>query len=169
MINQVIVSGACCCLQYCCKELSQTIYKIIGRVAFIKIMYAIIYFLFIGFVYLAMYLLREWEFFMRVIADGINCQNLTDEFDCVSASVIYRIMFSLFMLSTLMLIVIVIASNRLAQIINQGLFFSKFILTVVFFILSLQLDNSILSSFSDFCQIFSYFFIIWQVPLQSFR
>lgn len=60
MINQVIVSGACCCLQFCCKELSETAYKLIGRISFIKLMYTVIYFSFILCVYLAMYILREW-------------------------------------------------------------------------------------------------------------
>lgn len=163
MLNQALISGACCCLQCCCKEISETLYKVIGRVAFLKIMYCLIYFAFIGFVYLAMYLLKEWEFFMTVIADGINCQNLTEEFDCVSASVIYRTTLSLFIFSVLMLLTMVGCSTRLAHILNEGLFFTKFIVMVIVFFVTLQLDNSIMSSFSDFCQVFSYVFILWQV------
>lgn len=163
MINQVLVSGACCCLQFCCKELAETVYKIIGRVAFIKIMYCLIYFSFIGFVYLAMYLLREWEFFMQMLADGFTCLAVTEEFDCVSASVVYRITCSLFLFSTAMLIIMYSCSVRVAHILNEGLFFSKFVLMVVLFFLLLQFDNSLMATYSDFCQIFSYVFILWQV------
>lgn len=163
MMNQVIVSSACCCLQYCCKEIGETLYKLIGRIAFIKIMYTLIYFAFIGFVYLAMFLLQKWEFFMQVLADGISCYNLTNEFDCVSASVIYRIMLSLFVFSTLMFLMMMVCSARISQIINEGLFFTKFVITVIIFFGTLQLDNSIIMKFSDFCQVFSYIFLIWQV------
>jgi hypothetical protein len=77
MLNQVIVSSACCCLQMCCKEVSETAFKIIGRVAFVKLMYCLIYFTFLGAVYASMYMLREWEFFMKVFAEGIDCLSLT--------------------------------------------------------------------------------------------
>jgi hypothetical protein len=169
MLNQVLVSGACCCLQLCCKECSETLFKLMGRIAFIKLMYVLIYFSFIIFVYAAMYLLREWEFFMQVLADGINCLALTAEFDCVSASVIYRITLSLFLFSTLMLILLLACSSRVAAILNESLFFSKFVLMVAIFLGSLQLDDSLLASFSDFCQLFSYVFIVWQVPPSALR
>ena len=162
-MNQVIVSGACCCLQFCCKELAETTYKIIGRVAFIKIMYSVIYFSFLLFVYLSISLLKEWEFFMQMISDGFTCLNVTEQFDCVSASVIYRMTFSLFIFSAFMVLVMFSCSLRIAHILNEGLFFSKFVVLAVLFFISLKLDNSVLASFSDFCQIFSYVFILWQV------
>jgi len=65
-----------------------------------------------------MYLLREWEFFMKMFADGITCHALTEEFDCISASVIYRIMLSLFLFSFLMLLVVLVSSARVARILN---------------------------------------------------
>ena len=163
MINQVIVSGACCCLQFCCKELAETVYKIIGRVSFIKIMYSLIYFSFLLFVYLSVYLLKEWEFFMQMISSGFTCLNVTQEFDCVSSSVIYRMTLSLCIFSALMVLVMFSCSLRVAHILNEGLFFSKFVVMVVLFFLSLQFDNSVLVTFSNFCQVFSYVFILWQV------
>jgi hypothetical protein len=81
-------------------------------------MYSIIYFAFIVFVYLAMYMLKEWEFFMRVFADGISCLALTDDFDCISASVVYRITLSLFLFSSLMLLILLISPARIAKILN---------------------------------------------------
>lgn len=118
MINQVLVSSACCCMQLCCKEVGETLYKVVGRVAFIKFMYTLVYFAFIALVYLAMYLLKEWEFFMKVLADGINCLAITNEFDCISTSVIYRIMLSLFTFSTLMLLAMFLCSARISRILN---------------------------------------------------
>ena len=141
MLNQLIVSSTCCCLQYCCKQVFETAYKLMGRVAFVKFVYCVIYFSLIGVVYLAMYMLKEWEFFMKFFADGINCLTLTEEFDCVSASVIYRIMMSLFFFSLILIILLLVSSVRVAKIINQGLFFSKFILTIIIFFITLQLNN----------------------------
>jgi len=141
MINQIVVSSACCCLQFCCKEIAETAFKLIGRVSFLKIMYTIIYFSFIIAVYLAMYLLREWEFFMKFFAEGINCQALTKEFDCISASVIYRITLSLFTFSLGMVLIMVMVSDRVGKILNEGLFFTKFIITLIIFFFTLQFSN----------------------------
>ncbi len=102
---------------------------------------------------------------MKAFADGITCLNLTDDFDCISSSVVYRIMLSLFLFSSAMFIVIMISSIRVAKILNEGLFFSKFTLAVLIFMVTLQLDNSVIVYFSNFAQIFSYIFIIWQVTL----
>ena len=44
-----------------------------GRVAFVKLMYTVVYFGFIGSVYVGMYMLREWEFFMKLFGDGVSC------------------------------------------------------------------------------------------------
>lgn len=145
MINQIVVSSACCCLQFCCKELAETAFKLMGKVSFIKIMYILIYFSVIIAVYIAMYVLREWEFFMRFFADGINCMALTEEFDCISASVIYRITLSLFIFSMMMVIILALTSWRVGKILNEGLFFTKFIITLVFFLLTLQLSNEFIT------------------------
>jgi|688.fasta_scaffold280143_1 hypothetical protein len=118
MINQIVVSSACCCLQFCCKEIFETAYKVIGRISFIKLVYSIIYFSFIACVYFVMYLLREWEYFMKVFAHGISCVTLTEEFDCISASVVYRITLSLFMFSLVMVLILTLATARIARILN---------------------------------------------------
>lgn len=169
MINQALISGACCCLQCCCKELSETAYKIVGRVAFVKLMYSLIYFSFIGTVFLGMWFLREWEFFMSFFADGINCQAITSDFDCISASVIYRIMLSLFLFGLIMLALLSTCSQRVGQILNEGLFFTKFVVCLLIFLGTLQLGDSILVNFSQFAQVFSYLFILWQVFCLLFR
>lgn len=100
---------------------------------------------------------------MRIFADGINCLALTEEFDCISASVIYRITLSLFIFSVIMASILLVSTVRVAKILNEGLFFSKFVLTLIIFLVTLQLDNAFITYFSNFSQIFSYVFIIWQV------
>ena len=55
---------------------------------------------------------------MKMFADGISCVAVTEEFDCVSASVVYRITLSLLIFSALMAGIIMIASDRVAKIVN---------------------------------------------------
>ena len=59
--------------------------------------------------------------------------------------------------------IIMIASDRVAKIVNEGLFFSKFVVTLIIFFLTLQMSNDFIYKYSDFAQIFSYIFIVWQV------
>lgn len=140
-----------------------------GRISFLKFMHLVVYFAFIAAVFLAMFLLRKWEFFMRVFAEALTCKALTDEFDCISASVIYRIMLSLFLLSSLLLAVTLISSPRVSKVINEGLFFSKLIVSLAIFLAVLQISNQGMMYFSDIAGIFSYVFVVWQVQRSRFR
>ena len=105
---------------------------------------------------------------MSFFADGINCQAITSDFDCISASVIYRIMLSLFLFGLIMLALLSTCSQRVGQILNEGLFFTKFVVCLLIFLGTLQLGDSILVNFSQFAQVFSYLFILWQVLSVSY-
>ena len=115
-----------------------------GRVGFIKLMYLIVYFGFLLAVFAAMWLLREWEFFMRMFADGVTCVSLTSEFDCISASVLYRISLSMFLFSLFMAAVLTCCGLRCATVLNEGLFFTKFTILALAFLLTLQLSNELI-------------------------
>ena len=53
-------------------------------------------------------------------------------------------------------------SPRIALILNEGLFFSKYVTIMVFIFIALRIDSSFFSLFGDISAIFSYFFLIIQ-------
>jgi len=70
-MNYIIANSLCCCLQCCCKEIFEALYKLIGKIAFVKMMHSIIYFSFYFLVLCAFLLLRKWPFFMKYLVSGI--------------------------------------------------------------------------------------------------
>lgn len=69
------------------------------------------------------------------------------------------------MFSGIMLIIMVVGSDRVGKIVNEGLFFSKFVITIAIFFITLQFSNDFITNYSNFAQIFSYIFIVWQVTM----
>lgn len=50
----------------------------LGRVAFVRLMYTVVYLGFVLSVYVGMWLFREWEFFVKAFGEGLTCLNLTE-------------------------------------------------------------------------------------------
>ena len=53
-------------------------------------------------------------------------------------------------------------SARVALIVNEGLFFSKFVIIMIMFFVTLRMDNSLFMSYGDLCKIVSYIFVAVQ-------
>jgi hypothetical protein len=73
-MNYIIVNSVCCCLSICCKEIWETLYRIIGKVAFVKFAYILVYFgaIISGLLLLAL-MNSSWGWVMSTFAPGINC------------------------------------------------------------------------------------------------
>lgn len=64
-----------------------------------------------------------------------------------------------------MLVALKMCSSRIALILNEGLFFSKFVVLMVLVIISLNLDNKYFVGYSTVSLIFSYCFAIVQAVI----
>lgn len=99
----------------------QSLYKIVGKVAFLKTVYLAIY---IGSVVLALGLVAimnsSWSWVMPNLAPGIHCDNTLQDrhLNCVSASAVYRISLCLLVFSTVMLVILQGCSSRVGLILN---------------------------------------------------
>lgn len=85
-----------------------------------------------------------------------------EHISCVSAAVLYRMSCCLFVFSLLMLGVMQACSTRVSLIMNEGLFFSKFVLIIILFFISLQLSNETFMTYGNLCKMISYVFLIYQ-------
>lgn len=72
-VNYLAVNGMCCCLNLCCKEVWETLYKLIGKNAFVKFAYCVVYFSTVFLSMLSISLISEWSWFMDNLAPGIQC------------------------------------------------------------------------------------------------
>jgi hypothetical protein len=63
----------------------------------------------------------------------------------------------------MMLTLMAVCSARLACIFNEGLFFTKLVILMLIFFVTLRLDDSTMVAFANISQLFSYIFILWQV------
>lgn len=163
-MNYIVVNSICCCLNLCCKETWETLYKLLGKTSFIKIAYCLVYFAVIGVSIIAVNLLESVPLVLGKIASGINCDSyLQDEgLSCLTASTIYRVSFCLFIFSIFMLICLKICSARVGLILNEGLFFSKFVIIMVMVLISLNLDDKYFTGYEVISSIFSYTFALVQ-------
>jgi hypothetical protein len=166
-MNYIIANGICCCLQCCCKELFETMQKIMGKTSFIKTMYFVVYAAFVAILMGAFIFLRDWPFFMSYFAQGIHCDEASD-FDCITVSLLYRIVTSIAVFIAFILVVMSLCTFRVSHILNEGLFFSKFVIITAIFIILLQFDNSIYEHLSTAYQYISYIFLVCQVII-SFK
>ena len=167
-MNYIIANSVCCCLQCCCKEIVETLYKILGKTYFIKIMYFIIYAAFITILLTAFIFLRDWSFFMEYVAQGISCSK-SDDFDCITVSLIYRMVTSISVFIIFIMFTMSVCTTRISHILNEGLFFSKFVTITLIFIILLQLNNSVYQHLSVSYEYISYLFLICQVILYLFK
>lgn len=138
-MNYIVVNSVCCCLSICCKEVWESLYRIIGKSAFVKFAYLLIYFSAVVLT-LAFFTVtsNSWPWVMSRIAPQIMCDLWigAEHISCISAAVLYRMSCCLFIFSLFMLILIQTCSTRVALIINEGLFFSKFVLIIILFLIS---------------------------------
>lgn len=160
-LNYAVVNGMCCCLNICCKELWETLHKIVGKMAFVKFAYCLVYFGSVAISILLISLISDWSWFMDYLAPGIQC-NQDDFLGCLSSSVVYRVSTCLLIFTMLMFCIMLVCPTRAALILNEGLFFSKFVIVVIFTAISFQLDNSYFLWFGSISQIFSYAFVMLQ-------
>lgn len=133
-----------------------------GKTSFIKTMYFIIYSAFVVILLGAFMFLRDWPMFMAYVARGIHCEK-SDDFDCISSSIIYRMVTSIAIFIVLTLVTMSLCSVRVSHILNEGLFFSKFVLITIIFITLLQFDNSLYQHLSTVYEYVSYVFLACQV------
>ena len=88
-----------------------------GKTSFIKTMYFVVYAAFVGILLGVFVFLRDWPFFMTYVARGIHCEDESD-FDCVSVSLIYRIVTSLAIFIVFVIVVMSLCSVRISHILN---------------------------------------------------
>lgn len=96
-------------------------YRIVGKQAFIKVAYCLIYYGSVAVSILLAYIMdTSWFWFFRKFAPGIDCFDKDDQqqVSCLSFSLLYRDSVSLFIFSIFMLIVLKLCSSRIALIIN---------------------------------------------------
>ncbi len=79
---------------------------------------------------------------MDYVANGIHCQR-ADDFDCITVSLVYRMVTSIGFFIIFILTVMSLCTIRVSHILNEGLFFSKFVVICGIFIVLLQFDNSV--------------------------
>ena len=101
---------------------------------------------------------------MEYLAPGIDCSNNDKTFmiNCLSSSVVYRVCSALLILSCLLLLTMMVCSTRVSLILNEGLFFSKFVLVMILTAIFLQLESSYFEWFGWISQLFSYIFVAVQ-------
>lgn len=61
-----------------------------------------------------------------------------------------------------MLALLQTCSTRVSLIINEGLFFSKFVLIIILFFISLQLSNETFMIYGNLSKVVSYIFLVYQ-------
>lgn len=162
-MNYVIVNGMCCCLSMCCKDVSEALYKIVGKTSFVKILYLCTYLLcfLVSIVFLAV-MGSSWAWFLPNMAPGITCQDGDSYYiGCLTASGVYRVSMCLIVL-TLFLAGVLATCTRVGTVLNEGLFFSKFVIVMCMFIGTLFIDNSFVMTFGKLATVFSYAFVICQ-------
>ena len=159
IMRYIVLNGLCCCLGICCKEVWETIYQIIGKKAFIKCLYAIIFLSSLLTTLAMMYIFQEWSWFMKYFAPSIQCN---DEFQCLGPEVVYRVCACLWFFSVVMLIIMKLCSTRIAMILNEGMFFTKYVVIMILIMISFQMGASIFEAFGFLGSIFSYIVLIVQ-------
>jgi hypothetical protein len=138
--------------------------KLMGKTSFIKTMYFVVYAAFVAILMGAFVFLRDWPFFMTYVARGIHCEEASD-FDCITVSLLYRIVTSIAVFIVFVIVVMSLCTVRVSHILNEGLFFSKFVIITAIFIIFLQFDSSIYEHLSSAYQYISYIFLVCQVIL----
>lgn len=87
---------------------------------------------------------------------------------CLGASVVYRFSLPL-LIMFLLLCLIMICRNRIARVINEGLFFIKYLAIVALFIGFLFVKNTVFLSFGEACKGISVVYMLIQVIYGLFR
>jgi len=87
------------------------------KTSFIKTMYFVIYATFVCILLGAFIFLRDWSFFMDYVARGIHC-NQTNDFDCITVSLIYRMVTSISIFIIFILVLMSLCTVRVSHILN---------------------------------------------------
>lgn len=85
-------------------------------------------------------------------------------FECFGASAVYRLSLSLLCMFFILMLLMV-CRNKCAMIINEGLFFIKYVFVVCIFIAFLWVPNSMFIDYADASKYISIFFMVLQVNL----
>lgn len=96
-------------------------YRIIGKQAFIKVAYCLIYYGAVILSILMAYIMdSSWFWFFKNFAPGIDCfdKDASEQVNCLSFSLLYRVSLSLFIFSIFMLLVLKLCTSRIALILN---------------------------------------------------
>ena len=99
---------------------------------------------------------------MDYFAPGIQCKASNQYLNCLSSSVTYRVCSCLFLFSLLLLCILLACPTKTSLILNEGLFFSKFVIIAVLTGICFQMENSYFEWFGWMSKIFSYIFVACQ-------
>ena len=73
-MNYIVVNSVCCCLSMCCKEVWESLYRIIGKAAFTKFAYILVYFSAVALAIALVNLMSSsWSWVMSPLAPKIIC------------------------------------------------------------------------------------------------
>lgn len=89
-------------------------------------------------------------------------------FNCFGISAVYRLSFSLLLLYVL-LALIMLCRNRCSRVVNEGLFFVKYILVVGAFIGFLWVVNDVFLGYGQACKYIGLLFLVLQVRIALCR
>jgi hypothetical protein len=85
---------------------------------------------------------------------------------CLGISAVYRLSFSLLLLY-LLLAIIMLCRNRCSKVINEGLFFIKYLMVVGMIIGFLFVNNQVFLDYGLGCKIVGLFFLVLQVKVSA--
>lgn len=95
-----------------------------------------------------------------------ECSGQVDELACMGLSVLWRVSLVLFIFSLVMCCIVYCCSARVAGILSEGLFFSKYVIIMIGVLFTLYFSfNTILLYFHGIAIILSYIFMIMQVVI----
>ena len=98
----------------------------------------------------------------------LRVYNLLLSMSCLGASTVYRFSLSLLIIF-LILCLVMICRNRIARVINEGLFFIKYLIIVGIFIGFLFVNNTIFLSYGEACKGLGIVYMLIQVNDGLFR
>ena len=82
---------------------------------------------------------------------------------CLGISTVYRLSFSLLVVYVL-LVLLMLCRNRCSQVVNEGLFFVKYLSVMVVFLATLYVNNRVFLGYGELCRYIGLLFLVLQVP-----
>lgn len=86
--------------------------------------------------------------------------------NCFGISAVYRLSFSLLMLYC-SLVLCMLCRNRFSKVVNEGLYFIKYVLVVGMFIGFLYVKNDMFMQYGEVCKYIGLVFLVLQVIIRG--